>query len=177
MQNDGMIALDVRSKFTIVTVCNYDTYQNYEPDDAQGGAPMVRKSCADGAPMVRTIEEDKELKEGEEVIPPNPQPADDFLAAWNSTAGTRPVRKLTDRRATAIKARLADPDWDWRAALAKFPLKCFAAEQGGYVPDVDFFLRPDTVTKILEGKYDWSKSNGTQQSPTHVGPGQRYRGE
>jgi hypothetical protein len=77
MQKDGMIALDVRSKYTIVTICNYDTYQRNDSDDAQGDAqdvrkwcaddaPMVRKSCADGAQVVRTIEEEQEHKEGEE---------------------------------------------------------------------------------------------------------------
>jgi hypothetical protein len=123
---------------------------------------------------VSTIEESKESKEVEELDTPKPPLADSVVSLWNSTAGAVPVRKMTAKRWTALRSRLADPDWDWRAALAKFPLKCFAAEPSGYQPTLDFFLRPDTVTSILEGKYDWSKSNGSK--PTNrVGPGQRYR--
>ena len=34
-------------------------------------------------------------------------------------------------------------------------------------PDVDWFLRPNTVTAILEGKYDWTKNNGQpKESPS-----------
>jgi hypothetical protein len=96
----------------------------------------------------------------------------EFLATWNATQGVRPVRKLGARAAT-LKTRLSDSDWDWRAALAKFPLRCFAADPDGWIPTLEFFLRPDTVTGILEGKYDWEKSNGKQRTLA-IGPGQSH---
>lgn len=64
LKNDGMVALDVRSKYTIVTICNYDTYQNCEGDDAQDDAQVTRKWCASDAQVVRTIEE---IQEGKKV--------------------------------------------------------------------------------------------------------------
>lgn len=39
--------------------------------------------------------------------------------------------------------------------MRKFPLRCFA--DGGWRPDLDWLLRPDSVLSILEGKYDWDK--------------------
>jgi hypothetical protein len=88
-----------------------------------------------------------------------------LLQTWNQTPGVRKALKLTGKRAKAAQARLADPDWRWREALAKFPLRCFDTADG-WTPDIDFFLRPDTVLKILEGKYDWSKDgNGKAPSP------------
>lgn len=99
---------------------------------------------------------------------------DAFVAAWNAASGCVHVRlPLSQPRKRSLRARIRDPAWDWHAALAKFPLNCL--EYDGWKPDFDFILKPDTVTKILEGKYDWKKSDGrkTQNQP---GDGQRYRG-
>lgn len=96
----------------------------------------------------------------------------DFVSAWNNTPGVRTIRSL-GKRAKSVATRMADPEWDWRGALAKFPLRCFASDPGGFVPDLEFFLRPDTVTKILEGKYDWEKRNGSQRNLA-IGAGQTF---
>ncbi len=61
MAKDGMIALDVRSAFTIITICQYETYQTAKDASAQGDAPETRKACASDAQGVRTIEERQEL--------------------------------------------------------------------------------------------------------------------
>lgn len=102
--------------------------------------------------------------------------ASEFLEAWNTASGNVKARAISGRRAKALKSRLREPGWreHWLSALAKFPLKCFS-DQDGWKPEIDWFLRPDTVTKILEGKYDWSKTNG--RSGTTPGAGQRYRGD
>jgi hypothetical protein len=68
LERDGMISLDVRNKYTIITIVNYETYQCREDDQCPDDAQDVRKTCADGAPVMRTIEEGKELKN--EFIPP-----------------------------------------------------------------------------------------------------------
>lgn len=112
--------------------------------------------------------------------PPEPEsdPPDEieFLEAWNAAEGNVKARlPLSAARKRTFRVRIRDPAWDWRAAIAKFPLKLVAtAGADGWKPDLDWFLRPDSVTKILEGKYDWSK-NGKAESRT--GPGQEYRGE
>jgi hypothetical protein len=62
MQKDGMIAMDVRRGYTIVTICNYETYQSDDEGSAPPCAPAVRRTCATGAPLVRTIEEREEGK-------------------------------------------------------------------------------------------------------------------
>jgi hypothetical protein len=75
--------------------------------------------------------------------------------AWNSTPGVVPARKLDLKRKTHLQARLSEIDWDWEAALKKFPLPCFS--DGQWTPDFDFFIKPGTVARILEGKYDFTK--------------------
>jgi hypothetical protein len=63
-------------------------------------------------------------------------------------------------------------------ALAKFPLRCFQDQADPWRPDVDWFLKPDSVAHILEGKYDWSRSHETttQDQPGRVREAGRYEG-
>lgn len=82
--------------------------------------------------------------------------------AWNLSPGIKQIRKLDISRTKHLKARLSEPDWDFEAALKKFPLQCTVS--GTWVPDFDWFLRPGTVNAILEGKYDFTPgaNNGTK---------------
>lgn len=84
--------------------------------------------------------------------------AQDFVLNWNMTQGVRLCSKVTPKRIKSFAIRSRDPTWDWKTALGKFPLKCFT--EGDWKPDIDWFLRPDSVLSILEGKYDWEKNNG-----------------
>ena len=86
----------------------------------------------------------------------------EFVAKWNATNGVVNNREksLTKKRSKSFRNRLKDSGWEWKAAIEKFPLKCVASDPNGWKPDIDWFLKPDSVTKILEGKYDWTKSDG-----------------
>jgi len=84
----------------------------------------------------------------------------EFVKAWNDTPGTTRIERLKKgKRLSSLQARLKESDWRWKQALAKFPLKCFA-DDGGFTPHLEWFTRPDTVDSIIEGKYDWQKTNG-----------------
>lgn len=96
----------------------------------------------------------------ESNTPQPPELAIQFVEVWNATPGVRQCRSVTSKRRKAFHSRAAEGEaWDWRKALGRFPLRCFADDPDGWQPDIDWFLRPDTVTKILEGKYDWSKAD------------------
>jgi hypothetical protein len=92
-------------------------------------------------------------------------PYDEIVTAWNQTEGVTQIRKLTDSRKRTLKSRLADKDWDWRAALAKFPLGFNGSPDRPWTPDFDWFIRPDSVNRILEGKYD-QNGKGQPHTPT-----------
>jgi hypothetical protein len=81
-----------------------------------------------------------------------------FIEKWNSTDGVCQCRKLTTGRRTAFRARSKDLDWiaHLDEALTKVSRSDFCrGENGrGWRADIDWFLRPDTLTKIIEGKYD-----------------------
>lgn len=79
-----------------------------------------------------------------------------FVAAWNGTAGVMPIRKMTSKRRSALRTRLRTSGWwqDFLEAVKQFPLP-FVEEgrSNGWVPDAEWILKPDSVAKILEGKY------------------------
>jgi len=92
----------------------------------------------------------------------------EILKQWAKAPGVCAIRKLSDTRRRVLLTRLKDPDWDWQQALGKFPLKCFSAN-GAWKPDIDWFLRVDTVNKILEGKYDFTPVNrGNNNQPPEL---------
>lgn len=98
--------------------------------------------------------------------PPHGGPAPvEFLEAWNAAGLTR-AQKLTTKRLKHLRARSADPDWvaNWRAALERAKVLPFCRGQNdrGWLADIDWFLRPDTVTKLLEGRYVSAPAAGTK---------------
>jgi hypothetical protein len=99
----------------------------------------------------------------------------EFFEKWNKLPGVHKATKTEGKRLNQLRTRLRDPDWNWRGAMAKFPLPCTQGEPGGWEPDVDWFLKPDSVMHILEGKYDWRK-RGTKVLPQVVdGVEQKYQ--
>lgn len=96
-----------------------------------------------------------------------------IVQAWNAAMVQRCT--LTKKRRGWLKARWADPWWreHWREAIARARASPFLAGDNdrGWRADLDFFLRPDSAAKILEGKYDDHKRRSTI-----VGPGQHYAG-
>lgn len=82
----------------------------------------------------------------------------DVAVAWNGIQGVTHVRQMTEARRKALRSRLASPEWAgaWQQAIAKVAASdfCTGKNDSGWRADFDWFLRPDTVTKITEGKYD-----------------------
>jgi hypothetical protein len=90
------------------------------------------------------------------------------VVAWNSSRGIVQIRKLDLKRTQSLRSRLEEKDWNWEAALKKFPLKCFS-NGDGWIPNFDWFIKPGTVDRILEGKYDFHPSNGKKEKPDRLG--------
>ena len=57
------VSLKVSNRFTIVTVCNYNTYNPLQADGVHVSVPEVSRRCPAGVPLVSTSKERKELKE------------------------------------------------------------------------------------------------------------------
>jgi hypothetical protein len=89
---------------------------------------------------------------------------EDFLQAWQAIPGFSSCRGFTRKRLRTFRARAKDPSWAaaWREALSKAARTpfCLGRNERGWKATVDWFLRPDTVTRILEGVYDNCGSHG-----------------
>jgi hypothetical protein len=104
-----------------------------------------------------------------------PEVADDFDAqrdrftdCWNNAQGVCLISSMSKTRLNQLRARLGETiriqavSWNWLDALeemvrTKFPLKVTRGSPGGWKPDVDWILKPDSLPAIVEGKYDWEK--------------------
>jgi hypothetical protein len=92
--------------------------------------------------------------------------ANTVVNEWNMIDGVTVCRAVTPARRKKIAERMRDAFWkqNWREAIDKIRnLKCLqGANDQNWRADIDWFLRPDTVAKVLEGKYDnWKPSNAT----------------
>jgi hypothetical protein len=107
-------------------------------------------------------ESNKENKEFEQA--PNLSNSGEFDAPplfkiWNESCGSLPkVLRLTKKRESQIKARMREePNLVvWQKAIASLATSRFASgeNKNGWRANFDFLLKPDSLTKILEGNYD-----------------------
>lgn len=86
----------------------------------------------------------------------------EVIDAWNEQGVFPKADKVTSSRQRSLKARLADPYFveNWREALARArgsPF-CRGDNERGWRANIDWFLRPDTVPKLMEGQYSDAKN-------------------
>jgi len=107
--------------------------------------------------------------EGEEPSPPDGgspgvagPSASEFQSAWNEIVKTPRCEALTQKRRRALAARMNDGYWrtHWRKAMGKIPQTPFLRGENdrGWTASIDWFLRPDSVARILEGQYGSGKA-------------------
>lgn len=100
----------------------------------------------------------------EPVIPPNPpeggstfrREVEKFKGLWNELPPPIPkLLRMGKGRLRRFKARLNDNGWldEYPKALHLIPSRPFLMGDKGWVANVDWFLQPDSVTKIKEGQY------------------------
>lgn len=86
------------------------------------------------------------------------QLAGDVVASWNKAPRLPRIRNLNDKRKGALAARTKDAFFveHFQEAIAKISESkfCLGKNERGWRADFDWFLQADTVTKIIEGKYD-----------------------
>lgn len=123
-----------------------------------------------------TTNEQRPATSAREAAVPTPN---DFLSAWNEFVPFARIEQMTPPRIAALRDRLKDAAWrtKWRAALAKVRGSPFMSGGGekGWKAHVDWFLKPEVVTLILEGKYDEvarrSPANGRSAARLEAPPG------
>jgi uncharacterized protein YdaU (DUF1376 family) len=92
---------------------------------------------------------------------PNRATMDDVLDCWEHYWGKK--IQLTDARKKSLRARLRNDWWEQnfaegcrRATKSEF---CNGSSPSGWVATFDWFIRPDTLAKIMEGAYEKHKKD------------------
>jgi len=169
-------ATNAENLVTCCTVCNRKL-SNKTPDELCH--ENVTKVCDKS---VTREEERREEKDNTEVLSKNTSdksdpPADknkdgDFvLGEWNRAMGQQ--CRWTDKRLVSFRQRWKSPFWreNWQAAIQRAAASSFCrGENGGWAANFEWFLKPDTVTKLLEGNYD---DREAKQKPKPVTFGQQ----
>lgn len=142
------------------------------------GKPSDGKPCdgkpSDGKPSPKNNNQEEERssevqsseaeEEGPELFSPEETittkvSAESVLIAWNHLPPEFPRAKtMTATRLKSLRERCKDHWWvsSWQAALSRMSISmwCKGHNSRKWKADIDFFLQEDSVTKILEGKYD-----------------------
>jgi hypothetical protein len=86
----------------------------------------------------------------------------EFIRRWNLLQGvnrrTRNDLDMTLRK--ALENRLCDPQWDWKQAFGMFPLPSDLS----WTPNLTWFLKPDSVSKILDGSFQRVVRHATEKA-------------
>lgn len=131
------------------------------PDQAERvkgqGNPYIASSLSD-SDTTPTVQEEASTREADAAIPL-------ALEAFNEVAEQAgwPKARMNDRRRKAIRRMLAEHGLEgWRNGLAKArgsPFLCGENDRE-WRADLDFLLRPQAFTKVLEGSYERSGQSG-----------------
>lgn len=150
----GNIVIKPGRKYSVITICNYETYQGLENED---GTPVVHKRSIGGLSVGTVKERKKERKKEERYAL--------ILNHWNGVAkqhGLASVIRLSDKRKRGVDARLREVDFDFEKIVTEIGVSDFLRGSTGWKVDFDFvFCSANNYLKILEGKY---RNGGTRKS-------------
>ena len=144
-----------------------------EPKTENPFKDMQENPSKENPSLIRRIDQ----QEGEENKNPLPPKGDDpvneivrnqIKDAWNLMAkdcGLSQVRELTPQRIRVLNTRLKDPVFvkGWKEAIARIPSSdflCGRSKDREWRADFTWFIKPESVLKIIEGKYHWSGKPG-----------------
>lgn len=172
LETETMIKREAGHGRLIITICNYAKYQDVPDVDrdkagTETGTKLGQSWDIKEQGNKGTIEQEREtnVSLARETCKP-------VIDAWNhmaNQAGLPKCEKFTDKRRKSCLARLKSDGLDAiMRAIERIPCSSFLrGETGSWSgASFDFLMRPDTVTNILEGKYD---DRAKQQSTSHSG--------
>ena len=139
---------------------------------------LAKQTVANGATPAPSTRTQHPAPEGESGVPDSlsakadtsePKALIRLQEVWNEIEGIQPFQRITSKRRTAFNVRAKTTGWldSVRQALDKIRDSdfCHGHNVRQWMADIDWFLRPDTVVKILEGKYDNRNGNGEASNP------------
>lgn len=161
---------------TVITICNYEKYQVSEKQPDTPNDTGSRQQRDGGDTKKNEGNKGNERKGEEEDASAKPSlDLDQIVSAWNTMAGSCPAKSwatLTEKRKTALRERIKDYGRDALIeAIGIIPTKPWLMGQNSrkWSADPDWFIRPDSIAKLNEGKYDHGQS-ANQNGRSAAGP-------
>lgn len=169
------IVTKVTNKFTIITICNWELYQQLENEDY----PTNNQQITNKQPTNNHKQEREERKEREEennTVSAEPKlacPYQEIVNLYHATLKELPSLKvLTAARKAYIKARWNEhgQDLKWWAGyfadVKKSDFLCGRSEAHNgrkpFIADLEWLVKPSNMAKVIEGKY--KNTNGSVHS-------------
>lgn len=128
-----------------------------------------------GKPQKAQAEAEAEaLREEKESAPPTLSPLiQEIQEAWNNSLGLSKCVNLTKERLKTLKLRCSEPFFvaNWVAALfkARDSSFCRGENDRSWKANFEWFIRPNTVTELMEGKYDGTNKKAGPINARNVG--------
>ena len=127
-------------------------------------------------PAIECLEgKGREGKEGKGSKPPPSGFISEVFDAWNAMAEKTGIPRcliVSDSRRRTIQARERDPFFqeNWNVAMDKVSKSnfCRGENDRGWTATFDWFIKPESFTKVVEGKYDNREQKKPAQRPTHI---------
>lgn len=92
-----------------------------------------------------------------------------LFSEWNKLPGVPQCLLISDKRRRSLEARLQEPFFvaNWKEAMQRVSSSAFCRGESdrGWRATFDWFITPDAIVKIMEGKYDGT-SNGKPKTTT-----------
>jgi hypothetical protein len=110
----------------------------------------------DGERDLVEMESSSEEKSSSEDEPMPSETMREIVSEWNKIPGVTKADRITAKRRASLNARLREAYFrsNWQQGIARVALSDFCRGAKKWRADIDWFLRPDTLVKILEGAYD-----------------------
>jgi len=189
LQTTGEIGKQTASKFTIITICNYDKYQGSQCDEGQAngkqtaseGQAKGKQGASEGQQLknIRKKEDKNNITPSNEGESVGTDPEADFdlnslLDFFNKSlveacSVIPKVKGATGKRVGYIKARIRE--YGIQSAyevISKASMSDFlnGKNQRGWVASFDWLFLPTNFPKVLEGNYD-NRTNNYNGQPNN----------
>jgi hypothetical protein len=163
-----MIERKTDTGVSVITICNYEKYQNGKQSTGTGPAQDRHRT---GTNEKKDEIPEKKKKEPYGSLSLANDDAAQALAEYNAAAkqaGWPSVQLLTKPRRQAVLARLKEcgglPGWRDALARARASPHCCGQNDRGWTASFDFLTQQSSFAKLMEGNYD-AKPRTDRPSP------------